>query len=434
MKKTIILSSLVITQAILASTLNIYSSNLTYVNETRDLNIDAQTNEFSYNNIPNSIISESADIDLPSSVTLYTQTYKNNQLSTQKLAKSFINKSVKYNKQYVTLLSVDGDNATIQRQSKRISIVDLDDIEFEFVPKNLTLTPKITYKIKTDTTINTKIELNYLTKGISFHNDYTLYLYKDDAKLKAWANISNHSGKDFYAADITLVAGEIHKRYRSNYPVVYKSNTVSDSAPIKEIEPTPTNGYYTYDLPYKIDLLNNEQTKVKLFDVDNLKIQNSYETRLSNPLYLFGERSSGVSRFIKFKLLDKIIPSGTIRVYSKEDKKTIFLGEDRVGNKAKDTEVSIKVGKDFDTKVTQNVVSREDTKISLSSTIKYTLRNSSNEKKMITLFVPFRQTTSSKIDSDIDYTKKNNDTLVFQVEVDPSSSKSFNVSYLSKRR
>ena len=52
MKKTILLTTLVITQTILASTVTIYSSNIAYISETRDLYIKKDTSKVVYDDIP----------------------------------------------------------------------------------------------------------------------------------------------------------------------------------------------------------------------------------------------------------------------------------------------------------------------------------------------------------------------------------------------
>lgn len=428
MKKTILFSTLVITQTILASTLTIYNSNLAHVSETRDLNVQTQTTKVEYKNIPSKIIQESVKIDFPNSVTLYSQTYTSNLPTINGIANKFIGKKVRYNKQYVTLLSVNSDTAVIKRKSNRISIVDIKNIEFDFLPENFALEPTLIYRIRSEEEIDdAQINLNYLTNGISFHNDYILDITQDQAKLTAWANINNNSGKDFKNADIKLVAGELN-RVSNSRPILYRSNSLKNST----VTEKATNSYHTYDIKQQVDLYNNEEKRIKLFDITNLKIKNEYSALLNNPLYLFGDRSVPVSRDIKFKLSDKILPTGIVRVYSKSDNQTLFIGEDKVINNPKDTEVSLKVTKEFDTKVIQKVISRDDTKSSLTATIEYNISNHSDKTKEVILKIPFNKKTSSKINSDIPY-RYADGKILFDITVEPNTDKEFQVSFSNKR-
>ena len=368
MKKTILLTTLVITQTILASTLTIYNSNIAYVSETRDLYIKKDTSKIVYDEIPSNIIQDSVDVDFPNSIDLYEQTYDKKDLS-------------------------------------------------------------LIYKVDTKKDIDTKVKLNYLTSGISFKNDYILNITKDGAKLKAFSSIKNYSGKDFKDVDVSLVAGDIN-RASNRYPVLYKSVGTSRDNDVKRVA---TNGYHIYDISYKLDINNDEEKRVKLFDIANLVIENEYVANLNNPLYLYGERSSAVSRHIRFNTSDKIFPKGVVRVYDTSEDKSLFLGEDTIANSTLNTDVDIKVGKDFDTKVVQSVVSREDTKTHLVSEIKYSVQNHSLTPKTITLEIPFDKTRSSVVYSKIEYNLTKANILRFVVNVDASSKKDFTVKFESKR-
>jgi len=113
---------------------------------------------------------------------------------------------------------------------------------------------------------------------------------------------------------------------------------------------------------------------------------------LSNPLHLRGERKADVSQFVKLKL-----------------------------------------GKNFDLKVTQTVKKRNDYKDRFNATVMYALKNSSDEVKTVELQVPFYQGNDAQIQTKQNYSVKKGNLITFEVKVEATSTQTFDVYFENKK-
>ena len=432
MKRIFLLSTFVLTQTIFATTLTIYNSNIALVHESHEFEITQKEDTFVYDNIPNTIINNSVNIDFPPSVTLYSQLYKRKNLTQHDLAKAFIGKEVELkNASNIKLLSISGNNAVVKNLEGKIFTTQISDIVFPYLPKNLQANNSLEFQIKATKNLKTNIDISYLAKNISFSSDYVLNIDKSSADLQAWINITNNSGKDFKNATVNLIAGDINRAYSQREPIAYKSMIAADKSSITH---KAVAGYHKYTLPFQVDLNAYEKRRVKLLEYKNIAINNNYVAKMNNPLYLMGERTSGVSREVDIKGLSRELPSGTVRIYTKDGKELLLLGEQNIHNTPKNSPIRLKVGKDFNTKVTQRVLSRKDTNIRFNVNVEYLLTNHSDEDKIITLEIPFNKKSDSKVISKEKYSFTKTNLLTFHIKVKANSTYTFKAKFISKRK
>jgi len=385
MKRIILFSSFVLTQTIFATTLTIYNSNIAFVQESQEFEITKDEREFVYDGLPNTLLDNSVDIEFPKAVTLYSQSYRPKKLTQQDVTKS-------------------------------------EEI-----------TNKLTFQIKSTKTLKTDVKLSYLAQNISFATDYILNINKNSADITAWVDIKNNSGKDFRNATVNFIAGDINRAYNHPQPILYRSNmSAMDKAAIATHKAVA--GYHQYTLPQKIDLNTFERTRVKLFKQSNVAIENDFIATMNNPLYLMGERSSSVTREVQLKALQRALPTGLVRIYTKDAGEKLLLGEANIANTPKNTPITLKVGKDFDTKVTQKILSRRDTNIFFDATVEYKITNNSDEDKIITLQIPFNKKSASTVNSKLKYVYTKGNLVTFTLKVKANSQRSFDVQFKSERR
>ncbi len=433
MKRIILLSSFVLTQTIFATTLTIYNSDIALVQESQEFEIKKTDRELEYDDIPNTLINNSVDIELPEAVTLYSQVYRRKNLTQHDLAKKFIGKKVAISHgSKVTLLALSGHHAIVKNSAGTIETVQTAEMIFPYLPKNLQADNTLAFEIKSAKTLKTNVDISYLARNITFSSDYVLNLHKDKADITAWVDIVNNSGKDFKNATVNLIAGDINRAYNHVQAVAYRSRMLASDK--ENIAHKSIAGYHHYALPRRMDLNAFEKTRVKLFKQSDVAIQNSYIATMNNPLYLMGERSSGVTREVQLKDLQRELPTGLVRIYAKDAEEKLLLGEDNIANTPKNTPVTLRVGKDFDTKVTQKMLSRKDTNTQFDVRIEYKISNNSNEDKTITLKIPFNKKSGSYIDSKLKYVYTKGNLVTFTLKVKANSQRSFDVNFKSKRR
>jgi hypothetical protein len=83
--------------------------------------------------------------------------------------------------------------------------------------------------------------------------------------------------------------------------------------------------------------------------------------------------------------------------------------------------------------VTQTLLSRDNSKVRVSSKVKYRVKNSSDEDKTIELFVPFNRNKSSKIESSQEYKFKKGNLATFKLQLKANSSKEFVAEFSTNR-
>ena len=192
-------------------------------------------------------------------------------------------------------------------------------------------------------------------------------------------------------------------------------------------------GYHFYTIPFKVTLANNEKTQIKFLEERNISTERVYRATLSNPLYLTGEHKSSVTQSVKLQGLDKPLPKGAVRTYAKLEGQTVLLGENTIEHTPKSTAIQLQLGKNFDLKVKESLFKREDNEKFYNVNVIYSIQNSSDEAKKITLLIPFNRNESSKIKADESYIFTKGNLVAFTIEVNANSTKEFTVNYESKK-
>lgn len=430
MKKIIFLSTLVLTQTMFATTLTVYNSDLALVKESKEFELNRHDTDFSYDEIPNSIVLDSLNVILPKSVILESQTYRQKTLTQHNIASAFINKSARYKNSLVKILAVNNAQTVVKNSKSEVFTVKTSELIFPTLPTNIFSKPALVFKIKTHKAQKADIGFEYLAKNINFTTDYILDIKGDRANLTAWADIQNNSSKSFKNVNLNLVAGDLNRVKNFNRPKSYRvMSERSNSAVIQQ----GVQNYHLYKIPFQVDINSHEKIRVKLLTFESIELSNEYTATAFNPLYLMGERTSMVERSARLKPLDSALPTGVVRAYTQHESVPLLLGESKIYNTPKSKPLNLKLGRDFDTRVVQKVISRNDDRYHFNAFIAYTLFNNSNKDKVINLEIPFNKEATSTISSKLKYRFTKGNLATFTLKVKANSQKSFNVNFKSKR-
>jgi len=374
--------------------LSIYNNNLAMINETRDVNIKSnKKQELIYEGIASSVIFESIIPTFSKPTTLYSQNYKYDILSLDKLLNKNINKTVKYKVQIAPykyqikkakLLSTNP--IILQTSNNIISNIKSSDIVFDTIPEDLLTLPSLIWETKGKQG-KQEIKLNYLTHGISWKSDYVLNLDKTNT-LTAWISITNNSGASYKNANIYCIAGDVktsnHKPVRRMYKKMMAMDASAPTITQKEFA-----GYHLYKIPFTQTLHDKQKKQISFLNIQDIKID-EYAS-ISNSMYLYRFSSMNNQKFdhkisFKNKLSNNMgipLPKGTIRVYKKDNDISHFIGQSNISHTPKNQTISLSVGKYFD--ITQKITQLEfsQTKSSVMSKYKRVIKNNSNKTQII---------------------------------------------------
>ena len=413
------------------SSLIVYNDGIALVHEERELNLNEGDKQIIYEDVAKSIKTDSVNIVLPSSITLFSQQYRYDKLTLLKLLDAHIGKKVLVKNKVFTLLSHNGRNAILKNKDSLISSVLVKDIIFKTIPNSLITKPSLVWNVDTKKSINTTISIDYLINNLSWRGDYILNLHKNTLDLSGWITINNRSGKAYKNIELSVLAGDLNKishqkpRYKQTKNMLMMSSTPNVNHEAHE-------GYHLYLIPFKINLANNEKTQIKFITKKSIPMSRKYSVTLSNPLYLYKEKKHSVDQYIKIDGLNFALPKGSVRTYSKFKNKNIFLGETQLFHTPKNTKINLKIGKNFDIKVKESIYKRVDNKHNLDATVIYSIQNSSDKPKTIELLIPFNRHNKSLIDTKRDYSFKYGNKLSFKILVDAQKTEKFKVRFRNK--
>jgi len=402
--------------------------NIALVHEKSFIHIKKSNKKILYSNVASSIISDSVHIELPDFVTIYSQQYRFNKLTKSKLLQAFTNKEIFIKDKKAILLSCQNDSCLVKTEKKQIISIDSNEIIFTKIPNKFITKPSLIWNIQATKDIDSFMEIDYLIKDIGFTSKYILNLKNDKADITGWLNIDNRSGKDFKQTNLFVLAGDIKQEAKPM--MLYQSSrnlkTMSNNLEVKQLS---YEGYHLYKIPFKVNLANNEKTQIKFLTKNDIDIKRKYKSTMSNPLYFYGEKKHKVMQYIHIDKLDEALPKGLIRIYSKLDNQTIFLGENRVKHTPKNIPLDIEIGNNFDITVKEQIKQRTDTKAYSDIDIVYKITNSSSKDKKLEILIPFNQNKVYKIKTYKKYRVIKGRYIVFDISIKANSSKKFEVNY-----
>lgn len=412
-----------------SSSLIVYNDGIALVHEQRDLSLKKEDKEIVYSPVANTIITDSVNISLPKEVTLYSAQYRYDQLSLHKLLDAHIGKKVKIARDEFTLLSHQANTALLRDKKNQIISAESKEISFSTIPTSLLTKPSLVYNIETRKRIDSKMEIDYLIRNLSWKSDYILNLDANKADLIGWISIDNRSGKSYLNTDLHLLAGDVNTVHSPKRVNIY----ARDMALSQSVEHQAHEGYHFYSIPFKVDISDQERTQVKFLSKKSIDIKRVYKAESSNPLTLNSQVNHSVVQFIEMQKLDTPLPKGIVRTYSPLKSQKIFLGESFISHTPKDTIIELAIGNSFDLNLRERIISRSDTKELYDATIEYTLKNSSDERKTIEILVPFNKNSSSIVKTKEKFRYKDGNLVSFEIKVDANKEKSFSANFVSKK-
>jgi hypothetical protein len=426
------------------SSLVIYNQNTAFVDESFQIEIKKTDKKIVYKNPPKDIQLSSLNLITPKDISIYSKTYTNNTISNEKLFQEHLDKEVgikilktpkEFTQVKATLLYCQKDGCLVKKEKKVFS-VKKSDIFFTDIDSLKYTKPYMEWEINSKIDLKASIKMQYLIKNIQFENNYILNITdQNSADIEGWVDIQNNSAKEFKDTTLSILDGDINIQKQNNiYPKTklyraMESTTSSDSI----AEEQNFEGQYLYTIPFEIDIKNNQKKSFKFLKKQNIKIEKKHSAIMSSPIYLRNERTIKPSRYINIYPIDKILPKGTIRVYSKINDKNIFASSANINHTPKNKPIDIIIGKEFDITVSEYPIKREDSKSYYDIDVNYNISNNSNTDKLIQIKVPFNKHTNNSINTKEKYTFDKSSFVIFDIFVKAKQTKIYTVNYRIKR-
>ncbi len=343
--------------------LTIYNNNRAFIHELREVNVPAGKQRLIYPNVPRSLITASVVPDfsgLP--VTLYSQNYVYDLINLDSMLQKSIGHKIYFIdnehkdklKEGILLASEPSVMVREQKSGHILALKDSSQVIFPSLPPNMITRPSLVWNIYTPKGGMLKIDLKYLSKGISWKSDYVVDLHPKVKKLDlvGWITVNNRSGVSYPDAKITCLAGEVHTaRRRNRYPMLEKSFLRAMPAP--SIKEESFAGYHIYKIPFRETIANKEQKQIRFLQKRGVRYENYAQAQIDS----FPQ--AGVQK-LKFQNILRLqnsktdglgipLPMGIVRIYSRDkNASTHFIGESRIANIPVDEPITLHIGTLFD--------------------------------------------------------------------------------------
>ena len=364
-------------------------------------------------------------------VNIIEQNYRYDLVNSKKILQRYIDNTIAVRLKDGELIegalqSASGD-VVIQGGDGKLNIVKGDAVErYEFpeLPEGLVTRPTLFWEMYSKRAVGkTPTEVSYMTRGFSWHAEYTAVVDDDDSglELSSWVSINNTSGATFNGASLKLVAGDIH-RISEPRPRMKREMLAmqADEAAPGGFEERGLFEYHLYELQGKTTVNNAEIKQIALFDPAGVK---------ANKLFVYNARknTTKVSVNVEFTNSDKDglgipLPAGKVRVYKKDvDGGLEFVGEDTIDHTPKNEKAKLMLGYAFDIRGERKVTdSKRISQRIREETIEISLRNRKDEPVVVAVVENLWGDWEIR-DSSMEYKKKDAYTVWFTVTVPADS-------------
>ncbi len=352
--------------------ITVYNQNFGLVREVRDIDLGKGRVALEFRDVASQIQPETVSIKsltAANGISVLEQNYRYDLLSPGTLLEKYVGKKVKVYRWNEKLGKEDGFDAEVLAVNGGSPVMKINGeitygfpgrLAFPEVPANLIAKPTLVWLVDSNGP-KQKLEVTYLTRGITWKADYVLSIDDKDQKgdLTGWVTLSNGTGASYENAKLKLVAGDVNKV--AEYPAYDYPSKSAPAAPMGGAKPFKEEGlfeYHLYTLQKPTNVLQNEQKQVTLLDAEGIGLTkkliffgNSYYYRGSYGQVMSNQKV-GVYIDIENKENNKLgipLPKGVVRVY-KADKSGAkqFIGEDRIDHTPRDEKLRIKMGEAFD--------------------------------------------------------------------------------------
>ena len=429
--------------------ISIYNNSLGFVRDTREVMLEKGSSSVAFVGVADQIKPETAMLS-GSGVTVTEQNYNYNLLTPYNILNESVGQTVKtalYNEQtgqtvFNSAKIIDSNNGRPILQFDYGIETDFPGrIVYEKLPENLTARPTLDISLNNKTAGTKKLELAYLTSGISWKADYVAEVNGSNTlALNGWITLNNQSGTTYENAAVQLIAGSVNEVQPPVMPRMYglaMKAAVNDMAVAASAAAGASSeafaDYYLYTLPVRTTIKDNQSKQVSLFTKEKVRFVREY--KLVSPLYaglnMRENEFENANPQVTYKLnnveaegLGLPMPQGTVRFYENDSKGNMqFIGESEFRQLAKGDKTELPLGKSFDVSAKGRITGvTRLAKDSYEGDFEITLKNAKSESAVVNFEQKFGGSWTIVSES-VKSEKKNASTGLWKVEVPANGEK-----------
>lgn len=350
----------------------IYNQDLALVKDVRDIDLKQGEQALALREVSGQMRPETAllrSLGRPDDFRVLEQNFDFDLLTPAKLLEKYVGKRVsiiKTNPQTGAESQVQAEvlaatQGVVLRIGDKIETGVPGRIVFDAVPDNLRDQPTLVTQLDVRRAGRERVELSYLTGGLSWQADYVAELNADDTRLSlnGWVTLNNHSGTSYPKATLQLVAGDVNRAAQEMKMAVgalaMTDRMVAAEAPMKE---QALFEYHLYTLDHPTTIADNQTKQVALLSGSSIPVVKQLVLQGSDYYFRSSYGDLGqkmkIGVYVEFRNresdgLGMPLPKGVVRVYKRDQQsRAQFVGEDRIDHTPKNETVRLKLGDAFD--------------------------------------------------------------------------------------
>jgi hypothetical protein len=447
--------------------LTIYNQNFAVVRDTVPLDLKAGANAVVYSGATAQVEPDSVILRDPAgkhSLQILEQNYRNDPVSQELLLSLFEGKTINFEKVRLK----DNTQATELIPGKIIRsgyipgggseqpIIDVNGLLqfslpgqplFPDLGDDTILKPAFNWLLQSDQPGKFDAEVGYVTEGFDWSASYNLVSPEkgDIVDLVGWITMNNNSGKTFQDAKIQLIAGDVNK-IQPPQPMAFGGGRMYKAAMAMDAAAAPVSEkafdeFHLYSIARPTTLHDHETKQVEFVHAEKMFAPTIYVYDGAEDFRFYGlnmDQGYGqsdnkkviVQREFKNAETNQLgiaLPAGKLRFYRRDDDGQLqFVGENTIDHTPRNETVRVTTGNSFDLvgerKQTNFRTDRADKWIDETFEIK--LRNHKKEPVTIRVVEHLYRWSNWEITAKSDdFTKKDSQTIEFNVPVKPDEEK-----------
>jgi len=242
-----------------------------------------------------------------------------------------------------------------------------------------------------------KLNYSYMFTNLSYQTIYTMSLNEDNHQVDILGTliISNQTNKDISTENLFIFSGDINS-VSTNYAMKTARSYLYDTEmSAGAITTENISDYKIYSIPGRFTFTKSSSDYIQF-----LSTKESFEKIYTFNAYYSNHNSDfeSLDQTIKIPKLSNALMAAKIRLQDKTSGKTIFLGENTIGNSSQGQALEISFGKAYDLQGKVELIQSNRSGNTYFEAYKFTTKNFSDEEKNIQLNFTLPRDSNVEVD------------------------------------
>jgi hypothetical protein len=195
---------------------------------------------------------------------------------------------------------------------------------------------------------------------------------------------------------------------------------------VPKIDEKSFDEYHIYSVNNNVTINDNQTKQIEMFSANDIKVKKRYRVQSAARYYARDESEKGTKLDVRTEIvfetgkknnLDMPFPKGVIRIYKKDGKNNVFLGEDNINHTPINEEIALKSGNAFDITCFEKKVSEKRIGEQKMEFVKEIIFANHKKESVSVMFDETNLRGKWTIKSDSKYVKLNANTARFELNI-----------------